>query len=56
VYPTFTIKHDEQGKTLINNDNKPEKYIHFITEKGNEQLTGFRYEKNLSDISRTINS
>lgn len=56
VYPTFTIKHDEQGKTLINNDNKLEKYVHFITEKGNEQLTGFRYEKNLSDISRTINS
>ena len=55
VYPTFNIPHDEQGKVTIK-DNKIEKYVYFITEKGNDNLLGFRYEKNLSNISRTINS
>lgn len=56
VYPTFSIIHDERGRVVLDKESNPQKYIHFITEKGNEQLTGFRYEKNLSNISRTIES
>lgn len=55
VYPTFTIPHTETGKVSIK-DGKIEKYVHFITEKGNENLVGFRYTKNLTDINRTLNS
>ena len=55
VYPTFTIPHTETGKVSIK-EGKIEKYVHFITEKGNENLVGFRYTKNLTDISRTLNS
>ena len=55
VYPTFTIPHDSLGKVSIEN-NKIEKYVHFMTEKGNENLIGFRYTKNLTDISRTLTS
>jgi hypothetical protein len=43
------------GKVSIK-DGKIEKYVHFITEKGNENLIGFRYTKNLTDINRTLNS
>lgn len=55
VYPTFTIPHTSMGKVSIK-DGKIEKYVHFITEKGNENLIGFRYTKNLTDINRTLNS
>lgn len=55
VYPTFTIPHTPMGKVSIK-DGKIEKYVHFITEKGNENLIGFRYTKNLTDINRTLNS
>ena len=55
VYPTFTIPHTPMGKVSIK-DGKIEKYVHFITEKGNENLIGFRYAKNLTDINRILNS
>jgi hypothetical protein len=32
----------------------PDKRIYYITEKGKENKLGFRYEKNLENISRTI--
>ena len=55
VYPAFDIDYDMNGK-IKNIDKKPQKFIYFITEKGNEKLLGFRYEKNLTNISRTLNS
>ena len=55
VYPSFTIPYDINGK-IIKKDNKLQKYVHFITEKGNENLVGFRYSKNLTNVSRTLNS
>jgi phage-related protein len=33
-----------------------DKRIFYITEKGKENKLGFRYEKNLSNISRTLKS
>jgi hypothetical protein len=33
-----------------------DKRLFFITEKGKTNQLGFRYEKNLNDISRTVNS
>ena len=59
VYPQFYIEHQESGKVMtetINGSQQYQKKIFYITEKGKENKIGFRYEKNLKDISRTINS
>lgn len=56
IYPTFTTPHDERGDILSNENGTMQKYVSFITEKGNDQLIGFRYEKNLNNINRTSNS
>jgi len=64
VYPCYWINHEENGKTKIKEreDKNGEKYemldkrVYYITEKGKENKLGFRYEINLSNISRTIKS
>lgn len=55
IYPQFFIEHKDNGK-VIQDDNGYIKKIFFITEKGKENKIGFRYEKNLKDISRNISS
>lgn len=60
VYPIYWIEHDEQGKVIKeideNGTERMKKKIFYITEKGIENQLGFRYEKNLSNISRTLKS
>lgn len=56
VYPVYYIDHEENGKVKTDTDNKMIKNVFYITEKGMENKLGFRYEKNLSDISRTLTS
>ena len=70
LYPIYYIAHHENGKILTQQDsansgtrvitpgreNWMDKRIFYITEKGSENKIGFRYEKNLENISRTINS
>ena len=70
VYPMYWISHSENGKVLSQaeaakggaRDITPgreswmDKRLFYITEKGKENQLGFRYEKNLSNISRVINS
>lgn len=56
VYPYFYIEHDDRGKILLDENGKMKKHVFYMTEKGNEQKLGFRYEKNLASISRTLDS
>ncbi|MGM9858956.1 MAG: hypothetical protein ACI311_06910 [Bacilli bacterium] len=64
VYPMYYSEHLENGKIVtdkIKDDNekvydKMRKKVFYITEKGKENKLGFRYEKNLSNISRTFDS
>lgn len=71
VYPVYYISHSDNGKILTQEqareagtrtnitagrENWMDKRVFYITEKGKENKLGFRYEKNLSDISRTIQS
>lgn len=56
VYPVYYINHEENGKIKTDDNNKMIKNVFYITEKGMENKLGFRYEKNLSDISRTLTS
>ena len=55
-YPIFYIQHDSNGKVIKNEDGTLDKEIFYMTEKGSENKLGFRYEKNLSNITRTIES
>lgn len=54
VYPQFYIEHKENGAVIKNEDGDYIKKVFFITEKGKENKVGFRYEKNLKDISRNV--
>lgn len=70
VYPVYYISHNiNNGKVLTQKEayeqglrnnytearaDYPDKRIYYITEKGKENKLGFRYEKNLENISRTI--
>lgn len=63
VYPVYYIGHNANGKIktrqIIDNDkiyNQMDKTVFYITEKGMENKLGFRYEKNLTNISRTFDS
>lgn len=56
VYPVYYIDHEENGKIKKDKNNRMIKKIFYITEKGMENKLGFRYEKNLSNISRTLDS
>ena len=49
MYPIYWIDHKENGKAT-------DKKLFYITEKGIENKLGFRYQQNLSNISRTLNS
>lgn len=59
-YPVYYTEHDEMGrtKTMMNSENEEvlDKKVFYITEKGVENQLGFRYEQNLSNIERTIDS
>lgn len=55
-YPQFNIEHDTTGKVLLDDNGQMKKHISFITEKGAENYSGFRYEKNLSSMSRSVDS
>lgn len=56
VYPMYYLEHEVNGAIKKDEDGKPIKKIFYVTEKGVENKVGFRYEKNLSSISRTIAS
>lgn len=55
-YPYFYIEHDKNGKVLLDDNGNMKKHVFFMTEKGSEQKMGFRYEKNLKNITRTLDS
>lgn len=55
-YPYFYIEYDRNGKVKLDENGKQKKHVFFMTEKGSENYSGFRYEKNLSSVSRTIDS
>lgn len=55
-YPQFYIEFDTNGRVLLDENGRMKKHVFFMTEKGAEQYSGFRYEKNLSSISRTVDS
>ena len=54
VYPQFYIEHKSNGSIIKDDNGDYLKKVFFITEKGKENKAGFRYEKNLKDISRNI--
>lgn len=54
VYPQFYIEHKSNGSVIKADDGTYLKKIFYITEKGKENKVGFRYEKNLKDISRNV--
>ena len=61
TYPVYWIAHEENGKVKYiqedsSNNKHMDKRVFYITEKGSENKLGFRYELNLSNISRTIKS
>ena len=56
MYPIYYTAHDSNGRVVTKEDGTMEKFIFYIKEKGVENKLGFRYEKNLSNISRTIKS
>lgn len=64
IYPIYYIEHKNNGKIItdIIKDEEGQQYekmrkkVFYITEKGIENKLGFRYEKNLSNISRTFDS
>lgn len=66
VYPYYWINHEENGKVRKLETEMTDEYgqtyypldkrIFFVTEKGSENKLGFRYELNLSNITRTIKS
>lgn len=54
-YPVFNVEYkDESGHIQTDSNGVMQKNIYFITEKGVDKSIGFRYEKNLSNISRSI--
>lgn len=59
VYPIYYTNQDEMGRIVKKQKDGIEimdKRVFYITEKGKENQLGFRYEQNLSDISRKIAS
>lgn len=56
MYPIYYTAHESNGCVTTRQDGTMEKFIFYIKEKGVENKMGFRYEKNLSNISRTIKS
>lgn len=56
IYPIFYIEFDRNGRILLDKEGRMKKHVFFMTEKGKDQFYGFRYEKNLNSITRTIDS
>ena len=56
IYPCFYIEHDNNGKIILDENGCMKKHVFFMTEKGKTNKLGFRYEKNLSSINRTLDS
>lgn len=56
IYPVYWTRFNSQGKILFDENGSMDKRIFYITEKGKENKLGFRYEKNLSNITRTLKS
>lgn len=56
IYPQFYIKHTSNGRIIKDNNSLYEKIVFYITEKGSENQLGFRYGRNLKDISRELAS
>lgn len=56
VYPIYYIEHTENGKIVVDENKKMIKKLFYMTEKGSENKLGFRYKKNLTNISRTRDS
>lgn len=56
IYPHFYIEFDDNGRVIKDEDGKMKKHVFFITEKGKDQEMGFRYEKNLNSVTRTVDS
>lgn len=54
-YPQFYIQHTSTGAVLQEGEDYL-KEIFYITEKGKEDQIGFRYKKDLSDATRSIDS
>lgn len=54
VYPQFYIEHKSNGAVIKDENDEYLKKVFYIREKGKENKIGFRYEKNLKDISRSI--
>ena len=54
IYPQYYVEHNSNGSIKLDDNDRPIKDLFYITEKGSENKLGFRYEKNLADISRTI--
>lgn len=54
VYPQFYIEHKSNGSIIKDENDEYLKKVFYIREKGKENKIGFRYEKNLKDISRSI--
>ena len=63
IYPVYYTEHESNGKVktdIVEENNKTykkmRKKVFYITEKGIENKLGFKYTKNLSNISRTFDS
>lgn len=56
VYPQFYIEFDNTGHSLLDSNGRMKKHVFFMTEKGQDKYAGFRYEKNLNSISRSVDS
>lgn len=56
IYPQFYIEFDKNGRVILDENGYMKKHVFFITEKGNLKNLGFRYEKNLNSITRSIDS
>lgn len=54
IYPIYYIEHNNNGTIKTDENGKPIKRIFYMTEKGKENKIGFRYEKNLNNISKHI--
>lgn len=56
VYPNYYIEHEINGNVKKDENGRMIKQLFYMTEKGKENKLGFRYEKNLKDITRTLDS
>lgn len=53
-YPVYYINHEPNGIIKRDSNGKMIKKIYYITERGQDNIYGFRYGKNLSNIGRNI--